>query len=82
MALRSFFEAHSRPREICHLDSLADRIEILAPHVDAVALDPTSCVDLWCVVDDDDDSWRPYDLKRDSGHWYLDEQLKGEQHES
>lgn len=78
-ALDRFEDAHViTARRVCHLGAIATRMRELEG-VDAVGLYATSVGDNpWSVYeppeneDEDDGEHRPYDLNRDTRHWFVD----------
>lgn len=76
-ALDRFEDAHAVPGRVCHLSAIAKRLRELGP-VDAVGLYATSVGEYpwnvrWEPTDEDDDpDYRPYDLTRDTKHWFIE----------
>lgn len=75
-----FYEAHSRHGVACSLKSIAARLRDLAEGTNTKFKAPDVCFigtsvqeDPWIVFDgSDDDEGRPYNVKRDTKHWYVE----------
>lgn len=81
-ALERFEDAHGKPSFVCHLAAIAGRLRVVGP-CDAVGLYVTSVGDdPWLVSerrqpeegedpDEIEPDYRPYDLARDTKHWWV-----------
>jgi hypothetical protein len=74
---QAFREFHAKypPKGVCHLLSWAALLESLASdeQVFAIGWQQTSVSENLWQVREGEDTWRPYDLARDAGHFFVGE---------
>lgn len=79
-SMEAFQATHAEQNRVCTLNAIAARLRDLAAGEKTKITAPDVCFtatsvaeDLWYVpADDPDEEGRPYNVKKDTGHWFVD----------